>query len=61
MVTGLGVPYNWIASYVAGDKIYCLHEAENKEAIYKHASEGGCPADLVTEVACELRPSTAGA
>ena len=26
-VASLGVPYNWINSYVAGDKVYCVHEA----------------------------------
>ena len=29
VVAGLGVPYKWITSYVAGDKIYCVHEAES--------------------------------
>ena len=23
-----GVPYNWVTSYVAGDKVICVHEAE---------------------------------
>lgn len=61
VVAGLGVPYNWVTSYVAGDKIYCLHEADSAETIYRHASEGGFPADLVTEVASEIGPSTATA
>ncbi|AMJ62294.1 DUF4242 domain-containing protein [Bosea sp. PAMC 26642] len=58
VVAGLGVPYNWVTSYVAGDKIYCLHEADSAEIVYKHASEGGFPADLVTEVTTEIGPST---
>jgi len=28
-VDSLGVPYNWVNSFVAGDKIYCMHEAED--------------------------------
>ena len=39
-VASLGVPYNWITSYVAGDKIYCLHEAEDAETIVEHARRG---------------------
>ena len=23
----LGVPYTWVTSYVAGDKVFCVHEA----------------------------------
>jgi hypothetical protein len=60
-VAGLGVPYNWVTSYVAGDKIYCVHEADNAETIYRHAREGGFPADLVTEISSEIGPETASA
>ena len=28
-VESLGVPYTWVTSYVAGDKIYCLHETDD--------------------------------
>ena len=35
VVAGLGVPYRWITSYVAGDKIYCVHEAQDAETITK--------------------------
>ena len=59
VVANLGEPYNWVASYVAGDKIYCIHEAESADAIYRHAREGGFPADRVTEVAAIIGPSTA--
>lgn len=59
VVDGLGTPYTWLTSYVAGDKIYCVHEAENAETIYRHAREGGFPADLVTEISAEIGPATA--
>ncbi|MGF9566634.1 DUF4242 domain-containing protein [Neorhizobium sp. BT27B] len=59
VVAGLGVPYEWVTSYVAGDKIYCVHEAESAEIIYRHAREGGFPADLVTEIASQIGPATA--
>jgi len=53
------VPYKWITSYVAGDKIYCVHEAESADVIRRHAREGGFPADKVTEVAAIIGPATA--
>ena len=58
-VASLGVPYTWVNSFVAGDKIYCVHEAEDAETILEHARRGGFPADLVTVVANEFGPHTA--
>ena len=58
-VASLGVPYTWVNSYVAGDKIYCVHEAEDVETILEHARRGGFPADVVSVVAHEFGPHTA--
>ncbi|AFM18259.1 hypothetical protein Mycch_3523 [Mycolicibacterium chubuense NBB4] len=59
-VESLGVPYRWITSYVAGDKMFCVHEAESEEAIREHARCGGFPANRVTLIANEFGPQTAG-
>ena len=59
VVDGLGVPYTWHHSYVAGDKIYCVHETDDVETIREHARRGGFPADVVVEVAAEFGPQTA--
>ena len=61
VVAGLGVPYTWITSYVAGDKIYCVHETEHADTIREHARCGGFPADSVVEIAAEIGPQTATA
>jgi hypothetical protein len=58
-VASLGVPYTWVTSYAAGDKVYCVHEAEDAETIREHARRGGFPADLVSVVANEFGPHTA--
>ncbi|MCX5045434.1 DUF4242 domain-containing protein [Aldersonia sp. NBC_00410] len=58
-VDSLGVPYRWITSYVAGDKIYCIHEADDEAAVREHARRGGFPADVVSVVANEFGPQTA--
>lgn len=55
----LGVPYNWVTSYVAGDKVYYVHETEDAETIREHARRGGFPANKVTVVADEFGPHTA--
>jgi hypothetical protein len=58
-VTSLDLPYRWVTSYAAGDKVYCVHEADDEETIREHARRGGFPADLVTMVANEFGPHTA--
>ena len=60
-VDSLGVPYTWVNSYVAGDKVYCVHEAEDADTIREHARRGGFPANKVTAVANEFGPQTAKA
>ena len=58
-VEGLGVPYTWHHSYVAGDKIYCIHETDDPDTVREHARRGGFPADLVVEIADVIGPSSA--
>ncbi len=59
VIATLGEPYNWVTSFVAGDMIYCVHEAESADAIFRHATAGGFPADKVTEVKSNIGPATA--
>lgn len=59
VVEGLGVAYTWHHSYVAGDKLYCVHETDDAETVREHARRGGFPADLVVEVAATIGPDTA--
>ncbi len=62
VVAGLGVPYRWVTSYVAGDKIHCVHETSDVDTIREHAERGGFPADLVVQVSAQIGPGyTAGA
>jgi hypothetical protein len=49
-VASLEKPYTWLHSYVAGDKVYCVHDAESAEDVLEHARQGGFPANLVAEV-----------
>jgi hypothetical protein len=52
-------PYHWVQSFVAGDKIYCVHIAPDAETVRKHARLGGFPANSVTEVKATIDPTTA--
>ncbi len=59
VVAGLGVPYTWLRSYVAGDKFYCVHETDDADTVREHARQGGFPADAVVQVAAVIGPETA--
>lgn len=55
----LGSAIQWKHSYVAGDKIYCVYIAPDKEMVLEHARLGGFPANLITEVSAIIDPVTA--
>jgi hypothetical protein len=55
----LGADIQWVHSYVAGDKIYCVYNARDAEIIREHARCGGFPADLITPVSTIIDPVTA--
>lgn len=55
----LGSQIQWKHSYVAGDKIYCVYIAPNKEMVLEHARLGGFPANLVTQISTIIDPVTA--
>jgi hypothetical protein len=48
----------WLYSFLSADKrkTYCLYEAKSGEAIREAAKRAGLPADIVIELAGELRP-----
>ena len=49
----------WVHSYVAGDKIYCVYNAPSEELIREHAEKSGFPANKITPVSAVISPSTA--
>ena len=60
-VDSLGVPYTWVTSLVAGDRIYDVHEAEDEEAVVEQTRRGGFPAAVVSVVSHEFGPQVTGA
>ena len=50
----------WVESYVAGDKTFCVYLAEDESAIREHALISGFPASKVTEIVGMLDPEMAG-
>ena len=55
----LGPDIQWVHSYVAGDKIYCIYIAPNEGVVRQHAQEGDFPADRISEIKQVIDPTTA--
>jgi hypothetical protein len=51
----------WVQSYVANDRTYCIYLADDEEAVHEHARLSGFPASKVTEVCGVIDPMTAAA
>ena len=49
----------WVQSYVAQDKTFCIYLAENEDHIREHARLSGFPANKITEVTGVIDPTTA--
>lgn len=60
VISKMGTQIQWIHSYVAGDKIYCVYIAPNEEMVREHALRGGFPANLVKAISAIIDPVTAG-
>lgn len=54
-----GPQSQWIESFVTDDKIYCIYRAPNEVMVREHASQGGFPANRVSEVRTTIDPTTA--
>ena len=49
----------WVESYVAADKTFCVYLAKDEAVIRKHADLSGFPATKITEVRKTIDPTTA--
>lgn len=59
VLSSMGPKIQWIQSYVTGDKIYCIYIAPDEATVREHATQGGFPANSVTEVKAVIDPTTA--
>lgn len=48
----------WVHSYIAKDKTFCVYLAENEDAIREHARLSGFPANTITEIVGIIDPTT---
>ena len=55
----LGSDIQWVESYVADNKTFCVYLAKDEDIIHKHAEISGFPATKVTEIGKMIDPTTA--
>ena len=55
----LGTDIQWVESYVADDKTFCVYLANNEDLIRRHAEISGFPANKITEIRRMIDPTTA--
>jgi hypothetical protein len=51
--------YRWIHTYVAGDRLLCVHEAPSEDAVREHSRHGGFPITSITPIASVFGPEHA--
>lgn len=59
IIRDLGPDIQWVQSYVAADKIYCIYNASSPDLIQEHARCAGFPANKISEVNAVIDPVTA--
>lgn len=55
----LGPDIQWIESFVANDKTFCVYLAQDESIIHRHADMSGFPATKITEIRRMIDPTTA--
>lgn len=59
VLRALGPEIQWLESFVANDKLYCVYIAPSVDLVRKHATQGGFPANRIEEVKTVIDPTTA--
>ena len=55
----LGPEIQWLESYVAEDKMFCVYLGKDEAIVRQHAELSGFPATRITEVGKTIDPTTA--
>jgi hypothetical protein len=55
----LGPDIQWVESFVAAEKTFCVYLATDEALIHQHATLSGFPATTVTEIGKMIDPTTA--
>ena len=56
----LGPDIQWVESYIAEDRLFCVYLATGEDIIRKHAELSGFPASRIVPIKRKIDPTTAG-
>jgi len=59
IIKGLGPGIQWLHSYVAANKIYCVYLAPDEATLLEHARRGNFPVNRISAVRRMIDPTTA--
>jgi hypothetical protein len=59
ILSKMGPQIQWVHSYVTHDKIYCIYIAPDEKIVREQASQGGFPANRVSEIKAMIDPTRA--
>lgn len=54
----LGQGVQWVQSYVTGERLYCVYNADSEDKVREHARIGGFPCDEIVQVSGIIDPVT---
>jgi hypothetical protein len=49
----------WVESFVASDRTFCVYLAKNEDVIRRHSEISGFPANRIVEISKKIDPTTA--
>ncbi len=55
----MGPTIEWVHSYVAENKVYCIYRAANEDLVREHAEKGGFPVNAISLLSTRIDPTTA--
>lgn len=61
VLASLAPHVQWVQSYVADDRLFCIYLADEEKDVRKHAELSGFPANRIVEVRRVIDPMTANA
>ncbi len=61
IVAQLQPDIQWLTSYIADDKSYCIYLAKDEETVRRHSELAGFPADKILELRATIGPAAPSA
>jgi hypothetical protein len=59
VLSQLGPEIQWVESYIAGDKLFCVYLAATEKLIRKHSEMSGFPTTKIHKVSLKIDPTLA--